>query len=276
MQLRAFTKKNEAIFAHQAAKQVDYACLECRGIVRLRGGFHRQKHFYHLCSSSNCRQHGKSMEHIQVQSFIQQILGKCCQLEFAFPSIGRIADCVWFDKKIVFEIQCSSIPQAEVQQRNKDYLSEGYRVVWILHEKKFNQRRLSAAEVWLADHPHYFTNIDSEGNGYIYDQYSRIFRGIQELLLDRVPVAIQAPYVELEGALPCFFEKRWRRWGLGFQGDWMDKAGKEDCRHLFLPIEEENAPSSPSFRSLTEKIWRACLRRPYEIAFAYLLEKACR
>src|SRR5690349_20431498 len=98
--LSAFISKDlfslQFISADQANRQQDYFCPECEGVVRLRAGEQRLKHFYHLAKSAHCRQQKKSLEHIQTQRFIQERIGASrCQLEVPFPSIARIADAVW-------------------------------------------------------------------------------------------------------------------------------------------------------------------------------------
>lgn len=277
MQLRACDAKDKLIFAHQAAKQCDYFCLECKGVLRLRGGFHRQKHFYHLKPSLTCRQNGKSMEHLQVQCAIQQGLGDECALELSFPSIGRIADCAWLKRQIIFEIQCSAITQEEVAARNADYASLGYRVVWLLHDSRYNQRRLSAAESWLRDHPHYFTNIDAQGRGHVYDQYDEIERGKRKKLLSAAPIDLTQLYTSLDHPLPVALEGRHKAWQIGFKGDWVDLAADESLRALFGDVlDRATQQKSRTLCGVFLWLWEKCIATPYRIAFAYLLEKSCR
>ncbi|MEM8728221.1 MAG: competence protein CoiA family protein, partial [Chlamydiota bacterium] len=64
-------------------------------------------------------------------------------LEKSFPEIHRIADVVYPPKKIIYEIQYSPITLKEVQQRNRDYATLGYTVIWILHDRHFNRKILS-------------------------------------------------------------------------------------------------------------------------------------
>src|SRR5262249_33589089 len=127
-------------------------------------------HFYHTDSKRTCRLKGKTEKHLQTQKWLQNSLphGES-SLEYPFPSIGRIADVAWHPKKIVFEVQCSPITPHEVEARNRDYASIGYQVIWILHDVRYKQRWESAAEVFLRDHPHYYTNIDENGEGCVYD-----------------------------------------------------------------------------------------------------------
>ncbi len=95
------------------------------------------------------------------------------QMEVPFPIILRIADLYWPSVKIVFEIQCSPISKVEIASRNRDYARIGITVVWIFHERRFNRRFLSQAERFARKKVAYYTNINSKGRGFIYDQGSR-------------------------------------------------------------------------------------------------------
>ena len=140
MQLFALDENDQLVPAQRAVRQRTYICLECGKNVRLRGGVHRQIHYYHIEPIRSCKLAGKSLIHLNVQFYMQSILPQGdSALEHRFPRIRRIADVVWISQKIVFEIQVSLITAEEVLQRNRDYLSQGYRVVWILHEKRYNK-----------------------------------------------------------------------------------------------------------------------------------------
>lgn len=171
------------ISATQALKGKDYLCPECRSTVRKREGDLRQAHFYHPSLPKQCRQHQKSLEHIHLQLKLFELLGSDGQMECPFPSIKRIADVAWHAKKIVFEVQCSPISREEAQSRTLDYQKEGYTVLWILHDRQFNKKTLSASESYLRTTPCYFTNINKLGQGVVYDQFEvlkksrRVFKG---------------------------------------------------------------------------------------------------
>jgi competence protein CoiA len=171
MQVYSLNERGEQIFVEEAEKHTNYLCLECNKTVRLRGGEHKQLHFYHLDPSPSCRQNGKSPTHLALQLHIQKIFSpRKVLLERQFPSIGRIADCVLEEKKLVFEIQCSFITAAELKKRTQDYLSCGYEVIWILHDRRFNRLRLTAAEAFLRKRAHYYTDFNQSGKGRIYSQ----------------------------------------------------------------------------------------------------------
>lgn len=282
MQLFALDNEGHLVFAEKANKHQDYFCLECQQIVRLRGGYHRHTHFYHLSATYHCRQNGKSMAHLQTQFFIQGLLpdGEC-GLECRFDAINRIADVVWWPKKIIFEIQCSPISAAEVVQRNRDYQSEGYQVVWILHEKKFNKFRLTAAEDLLQDFPHYFTNIDLYGIGKIYDQYSLILDGMRKRSLPELEVDVRQPkeIVKGEPKHSSLILRRYQ-WPIHFEGDFLDQLLKKDedfSQHL-AKLEEQVGVAKPPFKlfSWFKYMFAKWVRRPYSLFFQAFLERACK
>jgi competence protein CoiA len=170
MQLFAWTEKQEIIEASQAERKKDYNCMECGGAVRVRQGEFRRSHFYHYKETPGCRQAGKSLEHLQTQIYLKEALTGEVFLEKRFDSINRIADVVWENEKIIFEVQCSPILAQEVMQRNRDYQSCGYNVIWIMHDKRYAGKRMTSAEHYLLRSPHYYTNIDQDGNGQVYDR----------------------------------------------------------------------------------------------------------
>lgn len=277
MQLCARNEKDLIIFAHQAEKQRNFFCLECRGVVRLRGGMHRQPHFYHLKPSASCRQSGKSMEHLQVQCYLKELFGNACVLEHPFPQIRRIADCACPAGGLVFEVQCSPITQEEVAARNADYAAAGYRVIWVLHDRQFNRHRLSAAELWLRGHPHYFTNIDADGAGHIYDQVDRAQAGFRKVLLKSAQVDLRQMYGCVEYSLAALLAQRNKDWQLGFQGDWVHLSQKEEySEHIQEALAEATPTQKNRLSFIPLLLWQRCIAAPYRILFAYLLEKACR
>jgi competence protein CoiA len=288
MQLYAKDSNQELIFVDRAERQKNYFCMECGTIVRVRGGIHRQNHFYHLEPHRTCFLHAKSLAHIHVQCHLQTLLSpEECHLEHAFPEIGRIADVVWAPRHLIFEIQCSPISAEEVKKRNEDYASVGFQVVWILHDTRFNQWRLSAAEKFLKEAPHYYTNMDSQGEGMIYDQYSLSHGGIRQAFLEPLPVNLKTPYF-----LP-FYERQDRlekidvqplldrlHWPVFFSGDFLSKCIWEqphfyesDYWEQIQMIEARlKVPKRPF--SLKNALWG--FLRPYKLFLNYMIEKACK
>jgi competence protein CoiA len=267
MQLYAL-ENNLPIFSTHAVRHKDYYCPECKAIVRLRKGPYRKPHFYHPSASSGCSQHKKSLAHLQSQLRIQDLLPSGeGQMEKPFPEIARIADVAWEQKKIVFEIQCSPISFQEAQQRSRDYQKLGYTPVWILHDRRFNKRRLSASEDLLRKCGCYYTNIDEKGHGEFYDQFDicshnrRIFRGSPLKVDLRHPSIFQLN----EKNLPQVVLARLENWRLSFLGDLISLSQKNSTDSLF-EIEKK-------FLKPLNKIH--VLKRFYLGFFRMMLEKFC-
>jgi competence protein CoiA len=230
--------------------------MECGGPVRLKSGRHKKSHFFHLQPERACRQHQKGIIHIHLQTYILDLLPeKDCMLEYRMPAIGRIADAAWLSKKIVFEIQCSPISAEEVAARNRDYRSLGWTVVWILHEKRFNQYRVTAAEEMLKASPYYFSNFNEKGEGFIYDQFQIIQNGLRKhrqavypvdlsTPVPTPPLASEHPFIQQRSSRPYYFE-----------GDFYLQS------HLIKGMPQTKPPDFLSF-----------FTRTYLTIFRYLLE----
>jgi len=277
MQLYALNRNQQIISADSADKHTDYICLECKEIVRLRSGIHRHKHFYHTAPSRNkCKLSGKGAVHISIQYHLREILPQGeCLLEKSFPSISRIADVVWTTENIVFEIQCSPISAEEVRARNKDYRSEGYNVVWLLHEKNFNKKRFNAAEIFLRNSStYYFTNINEHGAGTIYDQFDILYKGRRMHAFPRYIIDITKPEKAIPKPskdLPIILKNRITRWPLHFHGDLLHVSTSND---LHIMTEAEKKYHSPQQRKMSSRLIETLLI-PYRILFSTLLENSC-
>ncbi|MEI8125411.1 MAG: competence protein CoiA family protein [Parachlamydiaceae bacterium] len=281
MQVCALDDKNCLVFAEKAAKQKDYGCLECGEIVRLRSGVHRKAHFYHSKPNGKCRLHSKGMPHLMLQYRLHSLLPNGeGELECRFPSIGRIADVVWHTKHIVYEIQCSPISAEEVLARNADYASVGYQVVWIFHASRYNQYRLSAAEKALSDSPHYFTTINSRGDGEVYDQYSIVDKGMRKYRLPPLPVDLVSPLLFPLSSenFPSQIRLRMDAWPIYFAGDTIDSCVKGVDKELLAHIERlpdtVNPLLVPYVIGGIKNIFDKWIAGPYQALFKLLLEKA--
>jgi competence protein CoiA len=279
MQLYAWDVNRRLTSASKAQKHQDYFCVECQGIIRLRGGLHRQKHFYHLKPDFSCRLSGKSMAHLQIQCFLQNHFPDC-HLEIKFPEINRIADVVWDSQKLIFEIQCSGISAEEVKQRNCDYKRMGYQVVWILHDNFYNQRRLTAAELFLRGSPFYFTSMDAYGSGIFYDQLDVIHKGLRRYIQTPLTVDLRFPKTVVKDLInsqhpPQFLRQRIEQWPLSFKGDLMDSYGSYDVSEALLAEQQWLFAKTPH-QSFLKRMWKWFIVRPYRLSFQMLLEKLCR
>jgi competence protein CoiA len=218
MQLYALDKSS-LVLANHAVRDRSYLCPECHGFVRIRGGGRRQIHFYHARRPASCRQHGKSLAHLQIQLHLKSLIPSLV-LEKRFAS--RIADACWDQEKVVFEIQCSPIPLHEAKSRCEDYLKLGFTPVWILHDRRYNRFTISPAEEYLRTHT---TTFYTDGRA-VYDQFDvcqnlrRVFRG------PKIPVNLTLQPVQLTE--PLFS----RDWPLSFHGDLFQRATGQQLEHL--------------------------------------------
>ncbi len=142
--------------------------------------------------------------HKTIQKILTTFLPEA-KLEISFPQINRIADVVYFPKKIIFEVQCSPISLQEVQKRNRDYGSIGYTVIWILHDHHFNKKTLSYAELYLRKNLSYYTSITTYGHGFFYDQLE-FFQGSQRVYRSR-PLILKNFLPQTLKKIPRYFPK---------------------------------------------------------------------
>jgi competence protein CoiA len=280
MQICALNSTGSFVYADQANKHQNYRCIECGHTLRLRHGFHRKAHYYHTQPNRICKLHAKGMPHLMLQQFLKTILpiGEV-DLEYPFKKIGRIADVVWHPKRLVFEIQYSPISAEEVRNRNKDYSSLGYQVIWILHDERYNQTRLSSAENYLHNFPHYFSDMNADGKGKIYDQFAIIKNGLR---IHRSPVLSIDPSIpkffktdKKNVKIPFFLQKRLKSWSLAFSGDIIDCFLNPEL----LPAELKEIDLNHSKTSIFDR-FKLCIQnhviKPYFAILKVVLEKACR
>lgn len=233
MQLYAIDEKGEDVIAHQAQSRQKYHCIECMREVRVRSGPFIRPHFFHLKENTPCRLREKSPTHLEIQAHLQHILPGTVTLEKRFSSLNRIADVVWENEKIIFEVQVSFITAQEVAARSQAYRSLGYEIIWILHDHRFNTYRVTAAEHALLSHPHYFTDINAEGRGSFFDQYSYHLAGTRAARLFRRPVDLTQPKrsFTLPDDLPPQIASHRQHWTISFKGDLLNSPHL-DPRHL--------------------------------------------
>lgn len=245
MSTYAKNAKGALVFAKDAERSVNYSCLECGANVRLKMGEERRAHFYHLNPSIHCRESGKSLEHLMTQFAILEAFRKKNReviLEKRFSEINRIADVACMEEKIIFEIQCSPMTAQEALERMRDYNLLGFQVVWIIHLKTFLKNKATAFEKILHDTPHYFTDINEEGEGDIFDLFSPIRKGYRQKASCRFPI-------DIEGIAQNTINYPFRKnWPLSFQGDILyqlkEKTLEEETRerlfyYLFVDKEHE-------------------------------------
>jgi competence protein CoiA len=178
----------------------------------MRGGPAKQIHFYHTTAKRHCRQHQKTEEHIQTQLYLLDLIGSSAQMECPFPAIHRIADIVWHEKKIIFEVQCSPISLKEAEERSSDYKNAGYTIFWILHQRCFNRMYASEAELFLRSKGAYYTNMNKQRQGIFYDQFDVMDQGRRLFKGPKLPLDLLSPK-----PYPRTTERPF--WKTGFNGD---------------------------------------------------------
>lgn len=289
MQIYALDSDGSLILADKASKHHDYQCLECQQMIRLRRGLHRKAHYFHVTANRSCRLHSKGMPHLMLQHFLKNVLpdGEV-EIECQFPQIARIADVAWHPKRLIYEIQYSPITAEEVKARNASYASIGYQVVWIFHQDRYNKERLSAAEDWLALHPHYFSDMNAEGEGIIYDQFATVVNGRRVQRLPILPIDVSTPKNLSRDRslvkLPFVFRQRAKAWPLIFGGDTIDcllqLKEDENYKELRDQIEKLVPPKTQltllSLLKNRKLLFRQWVSRPYKALVRLMLERACR
>lgn len=190
-------------------------------------------------------QHFKSVAHSKIQLHLKSLIPGSL-LEKSFPSIGRIADVVWEEKKIVFEIQCSPISKEEAQSRCQDYESLGYTPVWILYSKRFNRKKLSKAEKFLR------TRVCFFADGFkIYDQFEVIQERKRLFLGPPLSVELHKPLLpapSLENPILAISE---RSWPISFEGDLLDRVSKGELEGLkTLELQFQKKLKNPLWKRL--------------------------
>ena len=285
MQLYALDS-DRLITARHAEKQRDYSCLECGSAVRLRRGIQRQPHFYHLDAPRHCHLNGKSFAHLHTQLLLQESLPKGdCFLEYRFPEIQRIADVVWWSQKLIFEVQCSFISSEEIQARQKDYASLGFHVIWILHDARYNRRKLSAAELILEGQSVYFTNMNADGQGEIYDQLDLYVSGTRIKLIEKQIIDLKGLHrtdLKETGTLPfkipTGLQKRLSSWPLSLYGDLINQTWFNACDELFVKQLEHAHEIETMHKDTAEerkrgRSWKGVLKHAYRVCLHAFLER---
>jgi competence protein CoiA len=133
-------------------------------------------------------------------------------MEKPLLTINRVADLLWEKKKLVFEIQCSTLYEAEAEARIKEYRNGGYEIAWILDDRIFNKHRLRPAEKFLRRHLAYFASVRRSAPSYFYDQFE-IFHGEKRIKKGReIAIHLQhiqpLPSVRWPAELPSQIENR--------------------------------------------------------------------
>ncbi|NGX38341.1 MAG: hypothetical protein K1000chlam2_01514 [Chlamydiae bacterium] len=226
--------ENRLISTLRAEKGADYRCPECLATIRLRSGDVRQSHFFHLKTNSACRQSQKGLIHLRLQRYVKYLFDDDAEMEKAFPSIGRIADIAAVKSYKIVEIQYSPMTLEEAKARCHDYESLGYTMIWILHDHTFNKKKVRPVEQFLRTKTCYFSNMDVEGNGIIYDQLEQIDHKKRILVGPKQPVNLRISKPLPPFRWPRELAQRAQTWPLCHEGDLLALALKG--KPLLKPI----------------------------------------
>lgn len=290
MHLLACDQEGRVVSAKEASSKKNYFCLECGASVRRRAGGERIPHFFHFRSSKACHQKGKSLLHLQVQYWIQrQFPFGVIELEHPFSLIQRIGDVVWEAEKLIFEVQCSAISAEEILARQVDYQKVGFTVVWILHDTRYPPFKESRVQQILHSIPHYYTDIDVEGNGGIYDPLmerkekekiasKNIFKLPVDLALPMREACLKKRIVRPE-SLPAWIVHRACHWPLHFEGDTLhhlDQTTSSSVRVKELLEREITQEHFLAFcwKSVVKGV--AWIKNGYQTLLSLFLEMVCR
>ncbi len=278
--LDAELDEEKAIHVEAAKASKEYYCVECKLPVRLRTSPLGVKHFFHIALSENCRQHQRSPLHMKVQDLLCKNFSEGeCKQEVRFKEIGRVADIVYYPRKIIFEIQCSWIEAEEALRRTDAYHSIGWSVIWLLSLKRFCTPYPSAFEEKIQSIPHYFFHLNGSNDLTIFDIPSvciygkRISSSSLHFALPKkvivIPLNGMAPHESL------VFRQSWK---VCLRGDLIDKVAQgqvspEALRQLCLLANKQNmrpAAIQPdackiklSYRDFKELLFR-CLKRIFQ------------
>lgn len=263
MALYALDDKNLLIFAPDATSFGRYSCLECRGPVRKRSGRNRRPHFCHLRNSPQCRLHSKSIDHLVLQADLKKKNPEL-EVERPFPSILRIADLCWEERKLVMEIQCSPISVSEAEARKRDYSQEGYDLVWLLDDRLFNKKKLKIAEERIRKAAAYFISLQRLE---VYDQFEFFFDEIRLAKGPPLPVDLSLPRKTPKRDIPLRQLKE-RKSGYYFLGDLYDRVTRNST-FLKRLMEYEESLSKPLRKD--RFYW---IKKCFLLGLEYLLRKA--
>lgn len=269
MQTVALDFMGRRVPAHLALGSVNYICEECGQLVRRRLGEHTRAHFFHLGASS-CRQSTKSMLHIQMQQKLSSELGAV--EEKIFPEISRIADVFWEERRLVVEVQCSFITALEVQERNRDYASQGYCVVWVLFDRRFLNSRWTAAEAHLSQSPHYYFNRKLQ----IYDCFSLDIKGRRSPVFRSGPLNLSKLKLIENGIKRrgcTFFYKRLVLWRMHCDGDLLDSyILGSPCYGELLAFRQQKKILVKN--EIKKTLWERCIFPLGKLIYLYLLDQS--
>ncbi|MCH9614554.1 MAG: hypothetical protein SP1CHLAM54_14850 [Chlamydiia bacterium] len=164
--MRYALNENKRVHVFESDARKKYICPKCRGIVKPTEHSRLGLHYRHNLACDHAK---REFIHLVVQERLFKEYPNL-QIEYPMKKIGRIADLVDLENRVVFEIQCSPIKKKEVIARNRAYKKLGFTVRWILHDHWFNKHVLGDAEDYLRERGLFYSSMNEKGHGGIYTQ----------------------------------------------------------------------------------------------------------
>lgn len=175
-------------------------------------------------------------------------------LEKPFLEIQRIADLVWEKEKIIFELQLSSISKEEVLERERDYGSLDYEVIWLLGDKTFNQKKGKEAEIYIRKKTSYYISLKTAK---IYDQLDFFHGTTRELLKERRQIFLDRPKrIKETYPLSPFLREKAQRSKIYFLND-----------YLFLSLKGQKLPNPIPTKANLKTGYHAFLKKILRMAY---------
>ncbi|MEZ5315210.1 MAG: competence protein CoiA family protein [Chlamydiales bacterium] len=159
----------------------------------------------------------QNSSHIIQKTIEKRLAPEEVWLKRYFSEIDRTADVVWPAQNLIFQIQSTPISVKEIKRQIDDYEKIGYTIVWILHASYYNFYYLTSVESFLRSYTHYFTNINSLGEGDIYDQHALVTWRQRLIRTPRYPINLSK--ISYFARMPSYLTKERRKWKYSFQGD---------------------------------------------------------
>lgn len=140
-------KKEQIVADKKLCKRDTYHCPACQRRVHLKAGSTMRPHFAHYkkeaCATFS---EGETEEHLLGKQQLYDWLvglGHSVEMEAYLPELMQRPDLL-LEGKIAIEFQCSGLSIERVKERTEGYLSNGYKVVWILGNQFTYKKKLTA------------------------------------------------------------------------------------------------------------------------------------
>lgn len=125
-----------------------FYCPACQSRVQLKQGRVMRPHFAHI-RLHDCHffHEQESREHLELKARLFKGLTKLEQVkvEAVLPQLGQVADLL-VGESLALEVQCSPLSIERLKERTRAYQEHGYQVRWLLGERLWLKKRLTALQ----------------------------------------------------------------------------------------------------------------------------------